>query len=226
MNFSDIWESLTSPYVWDTSSFVRNQVVHPLAGSFFYNAARANNFSFWGGFAYTAVSSWVWENLFENSSTSINDLITTTTAGCVTGEVLHRLGYEVSRFWNPLMWLLSPVDAANYLIKNPDKAFKPNDEIESGIYFFEAGIGGSLFINPENLAELGGDMNSSLFLIYEEPFDHKTKEPFDQFTLDAQVYTDFSSCFAFAEFEGHLYSWPFFQNTNLPSSIGISMNYK
>ncbi|MCR5698627.1 MAG: hypothetical protein K6G52_03175, partial [Treponemataceae bacterium] len=46
------------------------------------------------------------------------------------------------------------------------------------------------------------------------------------FTLDAQVYTDFSSCFAFAEFEGHLYSWPFFQNTNLPSSIGISMNYK
>ncbi len=273
MNFERIWKSICNPYIFDSSPFLRNQLVHPLAGSLFFTAARSNNLDFWTSFAYTAVSSWMMENLFQYSYTSINDLITTTMAGCITGEVLHRLGYVVFDLWNPLLWFVSPVDAANDVLRNRwGKSFQSRGGSKVDMYKTEFFLGGGFSYTL--LSSNGGSANNSAtdatatatsassaasatsatdansasrssihassaaqngfsgfgsfgaYLVYGEPFDHKTKQPFDQFSMDIQLFTDFGGVSGFMAIEGQLYSWPFFQNTRLPSSIGISLNYK
>ena len=233
MNFASIKKSVLNPYTFDNSPLPRNQVVHPLAGALFFTAARANNLDFWSSFAYTAASSWMMENLFQVSNTSINDLVTTTVAGTIAGEVFHRLGYAGFDLWKGLLWFVSPIDAANDVLRlRWRRDFQGRGISTSDIYRAEFFAGGGFsWCGDKNLpalssAAFGGFGNIGAYIVYGEPFDHKSKNAFDQFSVDGQLFTDFSDVAGYIAFEGALYSWPFFQNTNLPSSLGISLNYK
>lgn len=228
LNFDSIIYSITKqPYVWDKTSFEQNQFVHPYAGNLYFNAARANNLDFWTSAAYTAWGAWSWENIYENSVTSWNDLITTTAAGVITGEAFHRLSYAAGAIWEPLLWVVSPIDGINRLLRGERYRHTAPENLEV-IYAAELLTACSA---SERFASGSGQFSSyALFhpyIIYQNPFGHKSKEPFDQFTVDAMFMTNFyNSNTGYVEIDGALYSWPFFCNTDLPSSVGINLNYK
>lgn len=227
INFESIIYSITKqPYVWDKTKFLQNQIVHPYAGNLYFNAARANNLDFWTAAAYTVWGAWSWENIYQNSVTSYNDLITTTAAGIITGEAFHRLAYAAGAIWEPLLWLVSPVDGINRILRGERyRHCAPEDlEVIYAAEFFTAFCAAEKFAGKSTeflpLAEFHP------YIVYQNPFGHKTKEPFDQFSLDAMLMTKFNETMGCVEIDGALYSWPFFCNTDLPASIGINLNYK
>ena len=77
----------------DTNGFGTNFVMHPIAGTVYYQLARGNRLSWEASFAYSFVSSLVWEYLAEwREQASINDIVVTPISGMVLGENLHQLG--------------------------------------------------------------------------------------------------------------------------------------
>lgn len=226
-------DNLKTPWIWDVSSFQRNQFLHPYFGSMYFISGRANNLNFLESAALTAFGSFMWETSLEGPSSSKNDFITTTTAGAIYGEILHRLGtktYELNPF---LGFLISPVDGINRFVTGK-KANNPSGEI----YSFNISSGISLcstqtkssqitISNPDSLYFPGADF--SLNIIYTNPYGHKTKEFFDQFTLKADFHWLYSD-FYYIELitDGTLYSIPlYFSDSKLDNcqSTGLSFNY-
>jgi hypothetical protein len=84
-------ENIWGEWEFDPNSFRTNQFAHPYQGSLYFTAARSLGLGFHRSAALTAVGSWVWETAGESEHPSINDLITTSAAGALFGEVLFRL---------------------------------------------------------------------------------------------------------------------------------------
>lgn len=227
IKFDDIIYSITKqPYIWDNTSFAQNQIVHPYIGNLFFNSARANNIDFWTAALYTAWGAWSWENIYQNFPTSYNDMITTTAAGIVTGEAFHRLSYIAGALWEPLLWVISPIDGINRLLRGTNYRNTAPSTFDM-IYRAEVVAAFSAGQNYKN----GGKPFVPLFeihpyVVYQNPFSHKTKEPFDQFSVDAFLFTNIQETTGCIDINGSLYSWPFMLNTDLPSSLGITLNYK
>ncbi|MCR4789496.1 MAG: DUF3943 domain-containing protein [Treponemataceae bacterium] len=216
MNFSSIAESFCQPYIFDRSGFARNQLIHPYAGSMYFNSGRGNNLDFFSSMAMAFLGSFTFENIFVNSYTSINDMITTTMAGSVTGEVLHRLGQVAYCIWPGLGYLVSPVDNLTYLFRGNRPQF------DEGVSYLDLYLGAShAFLSEED----GIAANAGTYIVYGQPFDHKSKSFYDQFFLEMEVHTDFSNYYFNLDIDGSLYSHPFYTKHDLPSSLGIMLNY-
>lgn len=76
---------------WDTDRWLDNQILHPIHGSLYYMAGRANGFGFWGSIPMTATGSVLWEYFAESKQPALNDVLMTTGAGVVLGEAGYRL---------------------------------------------------------------------------------------------------------------------------------------
>ena len=70
-----------SKWVIDTDPFGTNQFLHPYGGSIYYGLARSAGLNFWESFGYTFAGSFLWEMGGETGPPSINDQITTPSAG-------------------------------------------------------------------------------------------------------------------------------------------------
>ncbi len=90
------WANLRGGFTWDDDAFGANQVAHPYHGSFYFNAARASGYGFWGSAPYVAAGSLSWELFTENVRPSLNDLINTTLGGIALGEVSYRMSFLLS----------------------------------------------------------------------------------------------------------------------------------
>ena len=77
----------------DPDSWTYNYVGHPLWGSETYLRAREANFGMIGSIAFNMAASLFWEYLVESWSehASIQDLIITTGAGWIIGEIRYRI---------------------------------------------------------------------------------------------------------------------------------------
>jgi hypothetical protein len=77
----------------DPDSWAYNYVAHPLWGSETYLRAREGNFGMIGSIAFNMAASLFWEYLVESWSehASIQDLIITTGAGFILGEIRYRI---------------------------------------------------------------------------------------------------------------------------------------
>lgn len=83
---------------FDTNRFDTNMVTHPVAGTFYYIAARGNRLSLLESFLFADAASTVWEYVGEfREMVSINDLVVTPLSGMVVGETLTRLGVFLHR---------------------------------------------------------------------------------------------------------------------------------
>ena len=83
-NFREGWE-------WDHNHWAINFYGHPYQGSMYYATARAGGYGFYGSMAFAALGSSTWEMFCETEYPAPNDLISTTVAGSMFGEVLYRL---------------------------------------------------------------------------------------------------------------------------------------
>ena len=86
------WEHVHEQHwVFDTDPFNMNQFGHPYQGSVMFGFARSTGVSFWQALIYSNVGSFIWKMAGETDLPSINDQITTGTAGAILGESLFRM---------------------------------------------------------------------------------------------------------------------------------------
>jgi len=83
-NFREGWK-------WDHNHWAINFYGHPYQGSYYYAAARAGGYGFYGSVLWAALGSSIWEMFAETEYPAPNDLITTSIGGSMYGEVLYRL---------------------------------------------------------------------------------------------------------------------------------------
>jgi len=104
------WEHVHEQHwVWDTDPFDMNQFAHPYQGAMMFGLARSTGVSFWRSLIYSNTGSFIWKMAGETDLPSINDQLTTGTAGALLGESLFRMssyllesGGEHPGFWREL----------------------------------------------------------------------------------------------------------------------------
>ncbi|HKY34765.1 MAG TPA: DUF3943 domain-containing protein [Polyangiaceae bacterium] len=80
-------------WIFDNNSLAVNFLGHPLTGGLSYSFARANHQGVAGSFAYSFVTSFLWEFVLEyKEKISVNDTIATPGAGLPIGEFFYKLG--------------------------------------------------------------------------------------------------------------------------------------
>ena len=119
------WEHLHQQHwVWDTDPFNVNQFGHPYQGAMTFGFARSAGVPFWRSFVYSNAGSFIWKMAGETDLPSINDQITTGTAGTLLGESLFRMaslllegGGEHPGFWRELgATVIAPPTGFNRLV--------------------------------------------------------------------------------------------------------------
>ncbi len=103
---------------YDNNNFDTNWLTHPVAGWFYYSAARSNRLSIPASFLFAFGASTAWEVLGEiREHAAINDLIATPVTGLAIGEPMLQLGALTQRSSSPVTrafgWVLSPFKAAH-----------------------------------------------------------------------------------------------------------------
>ncbi|MDR1030515.1 MAG: DUF3943 domain-containing protein [Treponema sp.] len=223
-NFTDPWE-------WEAADgFKVNQLGHPYQGSIYFNAGRANGFSFYESFGFTALGSFTWEAFGEGQHAAINDFITTTIAAAPLGEMLHRLYLEADAAGvpAPLTFLISPMDGFNRLITGKHR-YPAGGKLQA--FSLTAGFGASsaAFSTSSGVAEniysfYGPAAHVGLNVVYGDPFTQSSPVPYEHFEaavsfglnpgryLDARVTSD-----------GYLFS--FSPDTTHALSTGLTLHY-
>lgn len=220
-SFQVFKDNLTSPWIFDYSSFKRNQLLHPYFGSLYYLSGRSNNLNFQESFLLSAAGSFLWEAYFEGPVASLNDFITTPTAGAITGEILHRLSYSVYEYSPFASWILSPMDGINQLLQNK-RAVSPSGKIYSQDYSVLCGIAISdSSYNNDFTPAAGVAMN----LVYNNPYGHTSREFYDQFTVDFYYSCWPDNQLMKLNLDGILYSHSIIPAETFASTFGISFDY-
>ena len=91
ISLHSIKENFRHGFIWDNDRLGTNMFLHPYNGSLFYNAARANGYSYWGSGLFAIGGSAMWELFMENEYPSTNDIIATPIGGMAIGEVCYRI---------------------------------------------------------------------------------------------------------------------------------------
>lgn len=118
------WPGVRSKLIWGASSFDDNRfdtnwLTHPLAGFFYYAAARGNRLGVFPSFAIAFGASTLWEELGElHEHVAINDVIVTPLSALPLGESTLQMGSFLHRGRRtPLLvalgWLFAPFKSAH-----------------------------------------------------------------------------------------------------------------
>ncbi len=225
--------SLTNPWIWDNSSFRKNQIFHAYFGNMYFTSARSNGMGFLQSLLFTGAGSFCWETFQEAGNISLNDFLTTTFAGAVLGEQLFRLSQAAYSLNKPLSFLISPVAFFNNAVRQ-----KNYQDTSSDIYSMDFCLGaGSLFSRNQSLKNLNSESQSfqkdevnafadfSLDIIYKNPFGHTSKELMDQFETYISLSKDFSGYNFKANFDSTIFSVATGDGIKKDGTLGISYNY-
>jgi hypothetical protein len=124
-----VTRNLRGPWVLDGDDYWVNQFGHPYQGTWAFTSARSSGLGFWASAPFTFCASALWEVAGETERPSWNDQITTTTAGIVVGEVLHRfagaLRAEGGAWRGVVATLLEPVGTLNEHVLRTSGALRP-----------------------------------------------------------------------------------------------------
>ena len=184
-NFKYGWE-------WDTDNFSTNFIIHPRAGSDYFNVARSNGYSFWASYPFALIGSAQWEWLGENTRPSKNDLITTTISGAFLGEILYRVSSNIlddrrkgrSRFWRETFaGIVNPTRALNRLTQGKMGRVTPYDVYQQEPLNVTLSVGAHR-VNENNKFGTGStNAILNLQLDYGNPFEVRKRKAFDLFRL-------------------------------------------
>ena len=187
---------------WDKDGFGTNFIGHPHTGSYYYNVARSNGYSYWQSVPFTAASSLVWEYLGENERPSYNDLIMTTAAGTNLGEVFYRVTSNIlddrsrgaGRIWREAVtFFINPTRSINRATSG--KMFRVTDRevyqkapmslvLSTGAHRANiSGEGGNMFGTGKTYAI------ANLRMDYGDLFEPVKKKPFDFFRFRLEMRT-------------------------------------
>ena len=184
-NFKYGWE-------WDNDGFATNFLIHPRAGSDYFNVARSNGYSFWGSYPFAFFGSAQWEWFGENTRPSKNDLLTTPISGAFLGEILYRISSNIlddrrrgrSRMWREMAaGVINPTRALNRLTQGKlwkETPFDVNQKEPLNVTL----SAGAHRVNVNNKFGTGStNAIVNLQLDYGDPFEVRRRKPFDIFRL-------------------------------------------
>jgi hypothetical protein len=184
-NFKYGWE-------WDNDGFGTNFLIHPRAGSDYFNVARSNGYSFWGSYPFAFFGSAQWEWMGENTKPSKNDLLTTPISGAFLGEVLYRISSNIlddrkrgrSRIWREAVaGVINPTRALNRLTQGKMSRVTPYDVYQQEPLNVTLSVGAHR-VNVNNKFGTGStNAIVNLQLDYGDPFEVRKRKPFDVFRL-------------------------------------------
>ncbi|MBE0645887.1 MAG: DUF3943 domain-containing protein [Bacteroidetes bacterium] len=189
----DTWQrNIESAPVWDSDRFGMNYFFHPFSGGMFFNAARANGFDFYESIPFAFLGSLEWEYLGENTHPSYNDFINTPVNGVFFGEILYRLGSNIlddgatgwSRFFRETaVAIMTPTRFFSRLFSGA-LARTTTDLVYQKEPLNITLSGGYHRVNEGKTWEFGtNSVNVNLHLDYGNPFEKRTRKPYDFFKL-------------------------------------------
>ena len=181
--------------IFDQDSFIVNQVSHPgVSGSFYFNAARTNGYSFWQSVPFVVAGSFLWETFGETEKVDVCDVTSTFLGGVNWGEISYRssrmvLDNEATGVSRVLRefggFVLDPAGALTRLVTGDMWKVGPNsdDRLPSSLVaVLDAGYrhrGNENPGHPEQ-ALLSGVVR------YGDPFEGQNRKPFDVFQVSAE----------------------------------------
>ena len=175
---------------WDTDNFATNFIIHPRAGSDYFNVARSNGYSFWASYPFALIGSAQWEWFGENTRASKNDLVTTTISGAFLGEILYRVSSNIlddgkrgrSRFWREAVaGVVNPTRALNRLTQGKMHRITPYDVYQQEPLNVTLSVGAHR-VNDNNRFGTGStNAILNLQFDYGNPFEVRKRKAFDLF---------------------------------------------
>jgi hypothetical protein len=233
-----IRDNFSGGLIWeDTDGFKVNQMGHPYQGSLYFNAGRANGYSFYESMIFSALGSATWETICESTAPSANDMITTTFASAPVGEMLHRLYFEAveAGIPFPLSLLISPMDGINRIITGQARWREtPPDRTGGNMYelSFSAGGGYALVDSVEKksgnsiFSFRGSTANIGINAVYGNPFEQHSVTPYDHFELDMLLGVDMGSYMDLRVIsDGYLFSFSPLITESDKLSTGLSLHF-
>jgi uncharacterized protein DUF3943 len=190
---TETWKkNLKSSWEWDRDLFGVNFIGHPYTGSFYFNAARSNGYSFAASIPFTIGGSLMWEYFGENTRPSYNDLINTPVTGIFFGEILHRISSNILNdhkrgrarvLRETAAGIINPMRGFNRVLQGKVSRVTGDTIYQADLLNFSI-FGGARRLNEGTIFNTGGDnpfFNLSVF--YGDPFENRRRKPFDFFKL-------------------------------------------
>jgi hypothetical protein len=230
ISFDTVKDNFLSPWEWDGSSHITNQLGHPYQSVIYHTAARANGFNFYEAFLFDAFGSASWELVFENNIPATNDLISTTIGGASMGEMLHRLYLETS---SPLAMVISPADAFNGALTER-RPVRKRTHIHSMDLAFGAGYTYSLQAEGKirerrmiPLLETHSFSTDVAFnVVYGDPFLQQSWIPYNHFELFLHANIAYPFWYNLDILsDGYLFSFSVIDQEKSAASTGLSLHY-
>jgi hypothetical protein len=169
-----------------------NYFFHPYSGGMYFNAARANGYSFFESVPFAFLGSLEWEYFGENTLPSYNDLINTPVNGIFLGEIFYRLGSDIlddqttgaDRFFREMaVAIITPTRFFTRLL-NGDVSRSTSKEIyQKEPINITLSAGYHLVNYGKTIGKGIYSTNFNLNLDYGNPFEKRSRKPFDYFKL-------------------------------------------
>lgn len=228
-----IKENISNGFAWDNDQIGTNFIMHPYHGSLYFNAARSNGFNYYESIPFTMFGSLMWEFFLEKESPSINDLLTTTAAGSMYGEITYRLSNRVIDnstsganrvFREILAGLLSPIHEINRLISG-DAWKRSYTNIGNRVPLDFNISSGCVWLRPElekgyrPYAQIAAKLDYNPDMI-------EVEQPYDWFSIDLRFNTGHRSFYVNKmDITGVLWNKPYVAKNGSEWGIGIYQHF-
>jgi|GEM_PF-3126890 hypothetical protein len=225
-NLQTAWANVEGPWgITDEAPFPVTEIGHPIQGSLYFIAGRANGFDFWESAAGTAFGALMWKVFGEVDDPYVNSLITTTMGGIALGEMLHRLYIEAASQGSAARFVASPLDAADDALFGKDRDEGARGRValslEAGMVapYLELDPLRGIAPGPGDIAGVVGDT-----IVYGDPFGDRGA-PFDYFEqrFDLALSPSFYGLSFFSD--GTLFSLPLVDDQRTELSFASCLHY-
>jgi len=222
-------------FEFDDNQFLMNQFAHPYHGSLYFNAGRANGFTFWESAPLAITGSLIWEYMGETHRPSLNDFFNTSLGGIAIGEVTHRLATLIRnnqerggrRLAGELLaGLLDPTGLATRLVTGEAVRVGPHPADRQPDLLYTTGQAGLAHI--ANRGDRGEGLVQS-FLVVElrhgESFDQPYTRPWDTFVIRTEVRSGARVDLAALQAVGRLYSAEVGRRAGARHQLEVTQDY-
>ncbi len=197
VGFNTIKHNFKTGWEWDADRFGMNYFFHPFSGGMYFNAARANGYSFFESVPFAFLGSLEWEYFGENTLPSYNDFINTPVNGTFLGEIFYRLGSDIlddqttgfSRFLREAaVAVITPTRFFSRLLNGKLTRLTPEEVYQKEPLNITL-TGGYHKVNEGTKIENRGtnSLNFNIILDYGNPFEKRSRKPFDYFKVKTDL---------------------------------------
>ena len=192
VGFNSIKHNFKTGWEWDIDRFGMNYFFHPFSGSMYFNAARANGYSFFESAPFAVLGSLEWEYFCENTLPSYNDLINTPVNGIFLGEIFYRLGSNIlddqttgfDRFSRELaVAVITPTRFFSRLLQGKLTRLTPEEVYQKEPLNVTLAAGFHRVNQGNSNEEASNSFNVNFHFDYGNPFEKRFRKPFDYFKL-------------------------------------------